>query len=625
MTRLRSDPDLPVPDDATTPDRIGMVEGALSLAGRAGARTFLAGGAAVVLAGPERGPIESVVIRGRPCAAEIAADVGPAVNVVAAPSMVRREHVDARGSVVETLLAAPSLPLAAVQWAVPPGALALGRREIGLTLLPGAERVRYRTEAGTVTASDEDRPDEIVVAALRPPPREWRVLESGDRGLVLRAATDADGPVTLLLAAGPEGRARAALAAGAHVTAQERLAQTGEDELGLAVLSGVPEIDDAIAWARKRVWASLAHPESGPAEPQRLFWTALGAMASGDGDSALAALALLEGRDTDATQPSPSRSGPGGLVLPPGPLLPFVAACLALTLDETAAARRQGRALDAVRLRELHACSDEPTWALWSLTLELLADALRHGAPPAEIQRLRDAAALPALNSTRRVRLPVVGTSTWSERAGVAGLLRLLLRRGAEESLRPSFTPQESGASDLLDAWYRVAAGEPEPGWALWRAAVSAGLQGALGPRGTWDGPDGPRCRGAPGAAAVVGGMVHGILGLTPDAPAGRLELSPAFPSHLRRFEASNLPAGKCRFTLSYERSRSAVRYAVEPTRGRVPPSLVLAPTVPCESVGTLRVDGARADLDVHHTAAGVRVLVQVPLDGPRSLEIETP
>lgn len=618
---LHVDAELPLPEAPGTPDRIGEVGGTLVLHGRAGAHELLVEGSRVSLTGRERAEPISVTVSGRVCASEIQADIGAAANVVASPGLVRREHPGPRGSAIQTLLAAPTLPLVALQWVG--GGQAAPVNEVWFTLVPDATSARYRAGSDGVTALDDAHPNEIVVAVLHPTPSRWHVEEAPSGGARVRALVKADGPVTLLVAAGSEDRLSAALAAGANLAAHERAAQAAAGDPGLEIASGIADIDDAVGWARARLRGSLSHPPSDIEDPTRAFWSALGALAAGESGTALACLSVLE-RSGPPGEGAPTEPRAfGGLVLPTGPLAPFVAARIALTLGDATPSRSQARALTPVRLEELRTTSDEPTWALWTLTLELLADALRFGDSEAEIQRLREAAALPCARASRRVRLPVVGAAAPSGGDGPARLLRLLLRHDPAPALPHPLAAGSSDPADLLEAWRALAAGDIDRGWNRWRSALGSGLSGGSGPRGSWDGPEGAHLVGAPGAASLLGGLVHGLLGLAPDAPAGRVGLSPTFPWHLKSFEASNLAVGECRFRLSYCKGASSVRFEVEPTRGRVPPSLILSPTVAATAVGAARVDGAPADLDVRPAGSGVRVQVQLPLDGPRSLEIQ--
>lgn len=618
MTRVRVDPSLPLPEAPPDPDRIGGAEGQLVLADQARRGTFLIEGDGIAVTGPERGDPHTVTIGGRVRAAQIEPGVGVPVNLVATPGVLRRERIGPAGSTLETLLAAPTIPLVALQWGAPPGAPAPAVRDLRFTLVPDAASARYRIGPAGVCAVDDSCPDDVTVAVLSPPPAAWRVQEAPSGGVAVAARIDTGGSLTLLLSAGAESRVRTALAGGSHLSAHERAAQGGGSDAGIVVASGVPEIDAAVGWARARLRASLAHADPGPPRAGNLLWSALGSVAVGDAETALAALSVLE-RMAEA---APHRTAVSP-EFPEGPLASLVAARIGLGLGDATPARRHARALDPARIEEVRAGSDEATWALWSLSLELLADSLRLGDSESEIQRLRDAAGLRHPSARGHVRLPVVGTSSASAPSGTAALLRVLLGRPRAAPVPTSLLPEGSPGASALRAWQLLTGGEAGPGYALWRSEISAGLRGSLGPRATWDGPDGPRILGSPGAGALLGALVHGLLGLTPDAPAGRVELSPAFPSHVRSFDVTNLVAGSCRFGLSYRRDGPVSRYVVEPTYARVPVSLVLSPTVPAGSIRAIRVDGVEAELDARPHGSGTRVQVQIALDGRRTLEIE--
>jgi hypothetical protein len=166
-----------------------------------------------------------------------------------------------------------------------------------------------------------------------------------------------------------------------------------------------------------------------------------------------------------------------------------------------------------------------------------------------------------------------------------------------------------------------MARGELEEGYTLWRSQLAGGLRGTAGPRGSWESGTGG---GAPVAGTLLGALVHGILGFAPDAPSGRLELRPAFAARFRAFAVSALAMGDFRFTLAYRRSGPCATYTITPTGGRVPPTLVLAPTVTGREVRATRVDGVPADLDWRARDGGVETRVQLPLDRERTLEVET-
>jgi len=152
-----------------------------------------------------------------------------------------------------------------------------------------------------------------------------------------------------------------------------------------------------------------------------------------------------------------------------------------------------------------------------------------------------------------------------------------------------------------------------------WRARIAAGLSAGPMGRGTWESGE---HAGAPVAGALACGMLHGLLGWEPDAPVGRLGLSPSFPGHMTAFAVHGLPVGDARISMEYHREGREHIYTFEPTRGRVPPILVVEPRVVAEAVEAAYVDEERATLDVARTRDRAAVSVQIALDGPRSLRL---
>jgi len=170
--------------------------------------------------------------------------------------------------------------------------------------------------------------------------------------------------------------------------------------------------------------------------------------------------------------------------------------------------------------------------------------------------------------------------------------------------------------------------GPPAP-WAAWATCgagatdawlVAAGRPGDAGP-GAWRGAGHPD--GAAAAAGVLLGFVHGVLGARPDATRHRLVLRPVLPATWTRLEVAGLPLGDAAVTLSYTRRGGVHRFEVEAETGAVPPQLVLEPALQGSGVRGVRVDGVGAELDARRAGERLVVPVQVPLDGPRVLEVE--
>jgi hypothetical protein len=135
---------------------------------------------------------------------------------------------------------------------------------------------------------------------------------------------------------------------------------------------------------------------------------------------------------------------------------------------------------------------------------------------------------------------------------------------------------------------------------------------------GTWD----PLLAPPALAGVVLAAMTHGWLGIFPDAPVGRLVVSPRLPQHLRAFAARGIPAGDARVALAYERSGTTHAFTFEVEHGRMPPSLVFETTVPQE-VARVLIDGSPVEPDQSRNEAGTTIRLQTPLDAPRTLTIQ--
>ncbi len=94
-------------------------------------------------------------------------------------------------------------------------------------------------------------------------------------------------------------------------------------------------------------------------------------------------------------------------------------------------------------------------------------------------------------------------------------------------------------------------------------------------------------------------------------------------PSHVTAFEAGGIPVGASTIGLRYARAKGALRYELSPDVAQVPPLVVLEPSV-SGSVRSVRVDGEAVELDLRSSRGRTVVPVQLPLDGVRTLEIET-
>ncbi|MEX2611893.1 MAG: hypothetical protein WEA24_18365, partial [Gemmatimonadota bacterium] len=211
--------------------------------------------------------------------------------------------------------------------------------------------------------------------------------------------------------------------------------------------------------------------------------------------------------------------------------------------------------------------------------------------------------------------------------AGVAVLAEALGRTAEAAGLRAEAAALTAGRTAAVAELF-APPGPPAP-WAAWAVCgagatdawlKAAGRPGDAGP-GAWRGAGHPD--GAAAAAGVLLGFVHGVLGARPDATRQRLVLRPVLPAAWTRLEVAGLPLGDAAVTLSYTRRGGVHRFEVEAEAGAVPPQLVLEPALPGTGVRAVRMDGAAAELDARRAGERLVVPVQVPLDGPRVLEVE--
>ena len=132
------------------------------------------------------------------------------------------------------------------------------------------------------------------------------------------------------------------------------------------------------------------------------------------------------------------------------------------------------------------------------------------------------------------------------------------------------------------------------------------------------------RCRVAPAAASAgeVLRLMHGTLGVVPDAPRGRVRLGPDVATGSWTLE--HLALGDATLSLRVEaREVGSVAITVDQTAGAMPLTAILEPRVPARRLRQVEVDGRPATLDARQDGDGLRVSVQLVIDQPRSLTID--
>lgn len=420
-------------------------------------------------------------------------------------------------------------------------------------------------DASSVAATAEDG-GVLHVVSVHPTPSEWQVSPTAEGDLAVEVTLPAAGTQTLAAARLEAHRRSLITSVVEHAAAHWRRAGQPDDGV-LRTRTGVPGIDEGVAWLAARVASGAPGPLDSPDD---LLWWGLGALAAGRSDTARRAVEALPSGQAHRA---------------------FLAGRIALTTGDQRAAR------ECVGFR--------PTDALGALAARTLADGLRHGASEDELAALR------ARGDRARDRggggaLPVVGGPRTDDP------IRALAERTLQSTARGD--AREAALHTLLE----LADGSPQ-GWITWRRLLEEGLQGGPAGRATWDPPD---AGAAPAAALLLCGLAHGILGWDPDAPVGRVRLAPVFPGHLTHLAATGLRVGRSVLDLEYAREGHRHAFALRPREGRVPPLVALEPQVSLEGVPRFLVDGDPAELDVQRSSARSRFRVQIPLDAARVVEV---
>ena len=597
------DTELPLFAPAERLPEPGRVEPELAIASPASDRSFQLEGERVTVQGSQRGVVTSIYVDGVQVVGRLEAGAGAVANTVLSPGRMRRERIGAGGSVQETILVAPTLPWVVLHWNGPAAVL--------LHVLPDVPHVRYHTREGLATVCDHTTGC-VLALALSPGEASWAAEPAAGGGLLLRA-DGGEEPRTLVIAYGTPQAVRTAFHAVSHLGTHEAQAVTGVQDT-LELRTGAHELDHAVAWLTSRLRHGVlrANPgtdggdESEGAEGW--MWAGLGSVVVGDTNGTLRCIERLRRADAHTA---------AGLV----------AGRLALTTGHVEAAQESVDAL-------LSGSGKGRDEALAGLARRMVADGLRYGATAGTLARLREGAAAspertgpaPPPGSARHTgaartagrRLPTIGSPPDVPGIG-AWLAGMLEPTGTTATPTLPGGDAQSRAEEVtyaLRAWSELA-GNPAAGWASWRALVHEGMDG---PRGgaAWDDLFAP-----PAVTGILlAAMAHGWLGTFPDAPVGRLVLTPRIPGSLTTFGVVGIPVGDARITMRYERRDGSHGFAFEIGRGRVPPYLVFETTVP-HGVGRVLLDGTAIDPDIERHAGGTTVRLQTALDARRVVEIE--
>lgn len=627
MTKGRGDDHRTLP---ALPESIPVLEesaAGLALEGPAAPGPFLVEGERAFVLGEQREGLSTITIDGVPTLAGLDTALGTAANIVAYPGMVRREFVTPTGICLETIVVPPTLPCVVIQWGTEGGTVP----ERILFDLPqeGLNPQLERDPEGVALTFSEGR---VVALSSSPPPLAIEVLDSvGDAVRVSLRPPDT-GPFHLIIAAGPRSTIRSAFAASGHLSAHARRAATGPCEGGLTLRTGVTEVDEAVAWARARLRGILdraatigSHDSSSSARfapgPSALT-TGLAAIGVGDRQGARQAMKACR---SDGT-----------------PTCALLAARFASSFGDGSFALKQAHALmDAGRpdagtsgaegLSNGLAAFHPP--ALRAVALRTLAEGLRYTAPESLIAQLRQAALAteeaqgsalgvagvhPPTGTLEGTRLPVVGAPP-RETSWATWLPTLL--SGEPSMPAPDGSPGQAAVLRRAAALFRT---DPDAAWVDWRHELSVGLTGGPAGPGSWDrlmADEDPAPDSATAWILLV--LAHGLLGLDPDAPVGRLRIAPRLPQQLTSVEVRGITLGDATLRMKYRQEGPSHLFTLEPEIASVPPLVVFEPSV-YGRIFEIRVDGLIADLNTRSVGPMMVASLQLPIDALRSVEIIT-
>lgn len=599
------DPSLPLPGPSAPPDAPQALDGPsdrLAVASPATARPFLLASGSTRAVGVETTGVDQIhaggsagplllarpALQPRPLAE--GARAAPAANVVASPRAIRRETVDAGGSVVETVLLPERLPGALVEWRV---RSARGRAPAdgaspGLHLsfeLPRPAAYRAAGERLVLRAPGDGA---VRLVRVVPAPSSWRVEEAGgDRVRVLATVTpDRADPrqtrVTLLaVLADDADEAAARLERCARVRLHERRAdealRTSREGL-LALHSGVAGMDDGLEWAKARMTSLGANEAGHPPEAHAL--EILGLASVGAHVRAAERLEAM-GATAPSTLSAHAWLAHGAYASWSGRPHPEAADRERL-LDAARSLRTTGGSRSRLRRATLRAVAD-------------LLDALGRRDDAEEVRG----------GIGRAVRLPTVGSGAPGRAADPLATFALgrAGRSGAARHAAPS--------ARALRAWSLYASDAPDDAYPLLRAHLGDAARGT--PEGWLDDPL--------AFFLTPVALLYGLFGARPDAPVGRLRLAPALPAPWTSVELRNVRLGDATLDVGYTREGGPSTFVLRPTGGAVPATVVFEPRTPAR-VARVLVDGEPAEVEIRPAGPRTAVRLQLPIDRERRVTL---
>ncbi len=500
--------------------------------------------------------VQRVDADGVPLTGSVRLGAPPATRMVSTPrSMTRRR---AQGGLSETVLVPERLPGVVWQWS----SAAELDGFVDLALPPDVVAIGHTVRDGLVRWSTSDDGGGGV-AQLCGIDGSWvHHVTEGRHHFRASVRLRARDPLTLLVSAVSPDRRLPSLAALAAVNAHRRRDELEPtDAPGLTLETGLPDLDEGVAWARAALRAGV---EDGP-DGTGVRWgappeVARAALAASEIEAARLALLGAAPSVDDAE----ARALWVAWTSKPGPLLdarerlePFLA--------EASPALR-------TRMADAAEAAGDDEWAA-----QLRTVVARGGG-----RRLPTIAAVSAAPAPPPPQVATPAVPAPNEPPDVDGLV------AAIELLR----------SD-----------EPEAGFAL--------MHQALAWVRTCGAPDGAE------AGAVLRLLVEGLFGVEPDAAYGRIRVAPSLPASWNTAHLGGIRLGDALVEVNMSRADHRYRFELRQRAGGAPVTWIFAPRLPGSSIQQVRVDGQEALVDSKTVGHRVEPRIQIPAERQRTVEID--
>lgn len=534
----------------------------------------------------------------------VALEGAEARDVVVTPLGVERRLGLGDAEVLERVFVPRDVPAVVFEWRAPTGAsLSIAWRagldRTVLTSSGGSPAPGWSSE-GRALRLRADGSNDAAAFVLSREPEAWEVEAEEGGGPALRV------------------RSRLRLAPGESVRLAVAATTEGEAALAATLAALRPE---ALVHARAAAMRRMERERLALNAPDEraglaLEWAkhhldALRAEAPGVGRSIVAGFGVESGEaGAEGTAEGAAR---GALAFETREAVP--AALAALAVGAFDAARDVLRLLgdhrdDAGRAPSLVTLAGEAHYDAPDATALYLILTARYLAWTGDIGFVRDAWAR-VRRASEHVRAAGLGSIALAELAVAAesvgdGALAEALRA---HPVRPGapILPSFVGASGA--AWAEFASGRTEAATREWLRSVEALLEGGH--------------VSATESAAVVNGLVYGLLGAEPDGVKGRLRLRPQLPVSWDRLDARRILMGDVAVTLGYTRHGDRHVFRLEQEEGSVPVTVIFEPMLPARRLVAARVDGVDAELDPRPLGERMLVPVQLVLDAERVVELD--